>query len=69
LVPHLEAIHESPANREGVRRHALAEIDHAKWRLWNGRIERGIVGLVHLEQWAQVKCFEHIPSLKNSRPS
>jgi hypothetical protein len=27
------------------------------------------VGLVHLEQWAQVKCFEHIPSLKNSRPS
>src|ERR1039457_325194 len=47
----------------GVRRHALAEIDHAKWRLWNGHTERGIVGLVHLEQWAQAKCFEHIPSL------
>jgi hypothetical protein len=47
----------------GVRSHALAEIDRAKWRLWNGHTERGIVGLVHLGQWAQAKCFEHIPSL------
>jgi hypothetical protein len=48
----------------GTRSHALAEIDHAKWRLWNGLTERGIVGLVHLWQWAQAPCFDHIPSLK-----
>ncbi len=48
----------------GVRRHALAEIDRAKWRLWNGLTHRGIVGLVHLGHWAQARCFEHIPSLK-----
>jgi hypothetical protein len=48
----------------GLRRHALAEIEHAKWRLWNGLTERGIVGLIHLGQWAEARCFEHIPSLK-----
>jgi len=48
----------------GVRSHALAELDRAKWRLWNGRTKRAIVGLVHLEHWAQAKRFEHIPSLK-----
>ena len=48
----------------GVRCHALAEIDHAKWRFWNGLTERGIVGLIHLGQWAEARCFEHIPSLK-----
>jgi hypothetical protein len=49
---------------DGAKRsHALAEIDRAKWRLWNGLTERGIIGLVHLEQWAQAKCFAHIPSL------
>jgi len=48
----------------GVRGHALAEIDRAKWRLWNGFTERDIVGLTHLGQWAQVSRFEHIPSLK-----
>jgi hypothetical protein len=47
----------------GKRCHALAEIDRAKWRLWNGLAERGIIGLVHLEQWAQAKCFDDIPSL------
>jgi hypothetical protein len=47
-----------------VRSHALAEIDRAKWRLWNGLPERGIVGLVHLGQWAQARCFDHIPCLK-----
>jgi hypothetical protein len=46
----------------GVRGHALAEIDYAKWRLWNGLTERGIVGLIHLGQWAQAPCFEHIPT-------
>ena len=51
----------------GVRVHALAEIEHAKWRLWNGLTDRGIVGLIHLGQWAQARCFEYIPSLKNSR--
>jgi hypothetical protein len=48
----------------GVRGHALAEIDRAKWRLWNGLTERGIVGLIHLGQWAEASCFNHIPSLK-----
>src|SRR5664280_1675754 len=48
----------------GARSHALAEIDRAKWRFWNGFAERGIVGLVHLGQWAQARCFEHIPLLK-----
>src|ERR1035441_6890199 len=43
----------------GVRSHALAEIDRAKWRLWNGLTHRGIVGLVHLGHWAQARCFEH----------
>jgi len=48
----------------GVRSHALAELDRAKWRFWNGHIERGLIGLVHLGQWARAECFEHIPSLK-----
>ncbi|MHB1952429.1 MAG: ISKra4 family transposase, partial [Sulfobacillus sp.] len=48
----------------GTRSHALAEIDRAKWRLWNGLAERGIVGLVHLGQWVRAPCFEPIPSLK-----
>jgi hypothetical protein len=47
----------------GKRSHALAEIDRAKWRLWNGLTERGIIGLVYLGQWAQAECFDHIPSL------
>jgi hypothetical protein len=47
----------------GTRSHALAEIDRAKWRLWNGLTERGIMGLMHLGQWAQAECFEHVPSL------
>jgi hypothetical protein len=48
----------------GTRSHVLAEIDRAEWRLWNGLTERGIVGLVHLGQWAQSPCFDHTPSLK-----
>jgi len=37
----------------GVCSQALAEIDRARWRLWNGHTERGIVGLAHLVPWAQ----------------
>ena len=48
----------------GVRRHALDELDRAKWRFWHGQTERGLVGLVHLQQWAGARCFDHIPSLK-----
>jgi uncharacterized C2H2 Zn-finger protein len=48
----------------GVRSHALAELDRAKWRLWNGHMERGLIGLVHLRQWARAQCFDHISSLK-----
>ena len=52
----------SAADDGGKRSHALAEIDRAKWRLWNGLTERGIMGLMHLGQWAQAECFEQIPS-------
>ena len=48
----------------GVRSHALAELERAKWRFWNGHIERGLIGLVHLRQWARAQCFDHIPTLK-----
>lgn len=48
----------------GVRSHALAELERAKWRFWNGRRKRGLIGLVHLMQWARAQCFDHIPSLK-----
>ena len=34
-----------------------------KWRLWNGQVTQGLTGLVHLQQWAQGRCFEHIPAL------
>ena len=48
----------------GVRSHAVAELDRAKWRLWIGHMERGLIALVHLRQWARAQCFDHIPSLK-----
>ena len=31
---------------------------------WNGHRIRGLIGLVHLQQWARAQCFNHIPSLK-----
>jgi hypothetical protein len=36
----------------------------ASEQLLNAVTERGIVGLMHLGQWAEARCFEHIPSLK-----
>lgn len=42
-----------------VRDHALAQLERAKWRLWNGYTKRGITGLVDLEYWSRVQCFEH----------
>ena len=53
-----------PLTDGGVRSHALDELDRAKWRFWNGHIERGLIGLVHLRQWAQAQCFDRIPCLK-----
>jgi hypothetical protein len=47
-----------------VRDHALAQLERAKWRLWNGYTKRGIPGLVDLEYWSRVQCFEHILPLK-----
>ena len=47
-----------------LRDHALAEIERAKWRFWNGYAERGIIGLVHLAHWADAQCFDRLPSLK-----
>jgi hypothetical protein len=46
-----------------IRGHALAELERAKWRFWNGQTVRGLIGLVHLGQWARARCFEHIPAL------
>ena len=48
----------------GVCRHALDELERAKWRFWNGHRIRGLIGLVHLQQWARAQCFNHIPTLK-----
>ena len=47
-----------------IRGHALAELERAKWRFWNGQTVRGLIGLVHLGQWARTRCFEHIPALQ-----
>jgi hypothetical protein len=48
----------------GVRKHALTELEHAKWRFWNGSRKKGLIGLVHLRHWALAHCFDHIPALK-----
>jgi hypothetical protein len=47
----------------GIRSHALAQLERAKWRFWNGYTERGLIDLVHLRQWASAQCFD-IPCLK-----
>jgi hypothetical protein len=44
--------------------YALAEIERAKWRFWNGYAERGIIGLVYLAHWTAAQRFDHLPSLK-----
>ena len=44
-----------------ARLHALTELERAKWRFWNGYKKKGLIGLVHLRQWAGAQCFEHIP--------
>jgi hypothetical protein len=46
-----------------IRSHALAELERAKWRFWNGQTIRGLIGLVHLGHWARARSFEHIPAL------
>jgi hypothetical protein len=47
-----------------VRAHALAQLERAKWRFWNGYTKRGIAGLVHLEHWSWAQCFQHILPLR-----
>jgi len=47
-----------------IRGHALAELERAKWRFWNGYTKKGISGLVHLGRWARARSFDHIPSMK-----
>ena len=47
-----------------LRDHALGQIERAKWRFWNGYTERGIIGLVHLSQWARAQSFDHMPFMK-----
>ena len=48
----------------GVRSHAVAELDRAKWRLWIGHMERGLIALVHLRQWARAPVFRPHSLLK-----
>ena len=47
-----------------IRCHALDQLERVKWRFWNGQVARGLIGLVHLRQWAHARCFEHIPALR-----
>lgn len=54
----------SDLNDGGRRAHALAEIERAKWRFWNGYTERGILRLGYLGQWALTESFEHVPSMR-----
>ena len=54
----------SAVTDHGIRSHALAELNRAKWRFWNGLFEHGLMGLVHLRQWAAAQCFDHISVLK-----
>jgi hypothetical protein len=46
-----------------IRSYALAQFKRLKWRFWHGQVERGRIGLVHFRQWAQARCFEHIPTM------
>ena len=48
----------------GARTHAIAELERAKWRFWNGYTRKGLIGLVLLRHWAEAQCFEHIPAWK-----
>jgi len=47
-----------------IRNHALDQLERAKWRFWHGQAVRGLIGLLHLSQWARARCFEHIPLLR-----
>jgi hypothetical protein len=49
---------------QGIRNYALAELNRAKWRFWNGQFEKGLIGLVHLRQWAAARCFDYMSALK-----
>jgi hypothetical protein len=49
--------------------YALAEIERAKWRFWNGHTKRGIIGLVHLRHSTAAQCFDHLPLLKKLNKS
>jgi len=48
----------------GIRAYALDQLQHAKWRIWNGQTHRGLIGLVHLRRWARSQCFDHISCLR-----
>ena len=47
-----------------IRRHALAQLEGVKWRFWHGRRGRGLIGVVHLRQWAHARCFVYIPAME-----
>jgi hypothetical protein len=48
----------------GIRSHALAELNRAKWRFWNGLFEHGLIGLVHLRQGGSSSVFRPHISLE-----
>lgn len=53
---------------EGAIRHrTLDQLDRIKWRFWHGQVKRGLIGLVHLQQWAHARCFAPIPAMEKLR--
>ena len=44
------------------RGHALDQLERPKWRFWNGQVERGLIGLVHLGRWARGQLLRAYPS-------
>jgi len=46
-----------------IRSYALTRLERVKWRFWHGRTQRGLIGLVRLQQWAHAKCFGHISAM------
>jgi len=47
-----------------IRRHALEQLDRIKWHFWHGQVERGLIGLAHLRQWAHARCFAPMPAME-----
>ncbi len=49
-----------------LRRHALDQLERAKWHFWNGQVVRGLIGLVHLGQWARARFLRAHSGIKKA---